>query len=440
MSATPTLAAHVSNPMVGQVLRALYPPSLLVHVGWGNGLGEINQWTQWAVPYACVIESEDGKLAACQEQIKPQAGWQTIHATLSAQPRELSYHFASNPSESGLLPPAQLRSVWPHLHTLNAQPVLTTTLDLLWLQVILPSIESDQLGNTWLIIDCLPSSEILAGAMQVLEHSQVICVRNLAQDRELLTRQLNQAGWLEVAWVETNHPAIGYTWYTRNPALFMAERDALVQAQAQLKDQLSQGAGERTQLQQQLEAANKAHGEHKAHKAQQDQAQAELQSQLAKAGEAQKALMAERDALVQAQAQLKDQLSQGAGERTQLQQQLEAANKAHEELLAELVNSKAEHRVQFEKQVKERKDIQKQADQAIGKAAKLQLERQALQAQLASEASAVEQLVQSKSDVAQLQAQLAEMQERQQLMNEELIKSEGQIELIKDFCLREPGI
>jgi len=384
MSATPTLAAHVSNPMVAQVLRALYPPSLLVHVGWGNGLGEINQWTQWSVPYACVIESEDGKLAACQEQIKPQAGWQTIHATLSAQPRELSYHFASNPSESGLLPPAQLRSVWPHLHTLNAQPVLTTTLDLLWLQVILPSIESDQLGNTWLIIDCLPSSEILAGAMQVLEHSQVICVRNLAQDRELLTRQLNQAGWLEVAWVETNHPAIGYTWYTRNPALFMAERDALVQAQAQLKDQLSQGAGERTQLQQQLEAANKAHEEHKAHKAQQDQAQAELQSQLAKAGEAQKALMAERDALAKAK----------EAETQAKEAETTAKNKA----------------------MNERDALAKEKHAGIAKNKEL-LERQ-----------------------QQLESANQDLQSRQYYFQEELVKAEAQIDLIKDLLLRDQSL
>jgi hypothetical protein len=175
-----------------------------------------------------------------------------MHATLSAHFGEQNYHLASNPSESGLLPPDQLLRLWPHLHTLNAQPVLTTTLDLLWPQVFFPSVESGQLGNTWLIIDCLPSSEILAGAMQVLEHSQVICVRNLAQDRDPLTRQLNQAGWLEVAWVETNHPAIGYTWYTRNPALLMAEREALAKEKhagiAKNKELLER--------QQQLESAN----------------------------------------------------------------------------------------------------------------------------------------------------------------------------------------
>jgi hypothetical protein len=39
-----------------------------------------------------------------------------------------------------------------------------------------------------------------------------------------------------------------------------------------------------------------------------------------------------------------------------------------------------------------------------------------------------------------LETQLPEMERRQQLMNEELIKAEGQIDLIKDLLLREPGL
>ena len=76
----------------------------------------------------------------------------------------------------------------------------------------------------------------------------------------------------------------------------------------------------------------------------------------------------------------------------------------------------------------------------MGKVANQHLELQSLHSQLESQASASTQLAQRNAELAQLQVQLVEAQKRQMLMNDALLKSEAQIELIKDLCLREPGI
>jgi len=45
-----------------------------------------------------------------------------------------------------------------------------------------------------------------------------------------------------------------------------------------------------------------------------------------------------------------------------------------------------------------------------------------------------------RADISDRESDLAECRHRQQLMNDELLKAEAQIELIKDLLLREPGL
>jgi hypothetical protein len=48
-------------------------------------------------------------------------------------------------------------------------------------------------------------------------------------------------------------------------------------------------------------------------------------------------------------------------------------------------------------------------------------------------------LQESRSRVAQLECQWADLDSRHRLLNEEITKAEGQIDLIKDVLLREAG-
>ena len=413
---------------IAQILRALFPPSLLVHVGWGNGLGDLTQWTAWQVPHAFIIEAEESKLAACQAQALALAqangqtapSWQTIHATLAAQGAEQPYHVASNPSESGLMPTESLQHAWPHLQTVASPTVLTRSLDEVWQDISLSLHLAASSQSTWLIIDCLPAADILAGGVAVLQSAQVVCARSLLANRALLCDQMRAAGWIEVSWAESQHPAFGHAWFSRDTGLLLesaakrqaqltAERDALAKA----KEAETQA---KTDLQTQLETLTKDRFELQAKLTQQIQSQDELQSELDKAIQRQAQLTAERDALAKAKDEESLQLAQ-----------------LHEKEIAKFLDQAGQEK-------KSRADLQKQVDQSMGKVANQQLELQSLHSQLDSQARATTLLDQRNTELTQLHAQLLEAQKRQMLMNDALLKSETQIELLKDLCLREPGI
>jgi hypothetical protein len=389
MTAQATTTMSIETSAIAQILRALFRPSLLVHVGWGNGLSDITQWTAWQVPHAFVIEAEESKLAACQARALALAqangqttpSWQTIHATLAAQGGEQPYHVASNPSESGLLPTESLRHAWPHLQTVAKPTVVTRSLDELWqdIDAQLPLAANAQ--STWLIIDCLPATDILAASLSALKSAQVVCARSLLSNRALLCDQMRAAGWTEVGWSESQHPAFGHAWFSRDIAL---ELDQASQRQAQLtaeRDALAKAKEAETQaktaLQTQLEALTKDRFELQAQLTQQIQSQDELQSELDKAIQRQAQLTAERDALAKA----KDA-------------ETASANKA------------------------------KTDRDALAK------EKQTLESKHKE----------SQERLHQLESANQDLQNRQHLQHEELVKSEAQIELIKDLLLREQGI
>ena len=249
MTARENIPMPIASQAIAQILRAISPPTTLVHVGWGNGLGDLTQWTAWQVPQAFVIEAEESKLAACQAQAlalaqaegQPSPAWQTIHATLSAQSGEQTYHLASNPSESGLLPTASLQHAWPHLQTVATQTVVTCSLDEIWQNISSQLPMSKSALSTWFIIDCLASTDILAGGLTTLQAAQVVCARSLLANRAVLCDQMRAAGWVEAGWAESQHPAFGRAWFTRDTASeleiaakrlsqLMAECDALAQS------------------------------------------------------------------------------------------------------------------------------------------------------------------------------------------------------------------
>ena len=159
------------------------------------------------------------------------------------------------------------------------------------------------------------------------------------------------------------------------------------------------------------------------------------------------ALAGEKAALVQEQANLNGQLTQArkaltehqgqvkaltaekaalAGEKTELTEQLTQARKALTEHQGQVKALTAEKATL----VQERTDLTMQLEQAQKTAADHKSNLDAVQQQTSKD----------KKQIQQLQAQNSETAQRQQLFQEELIKAEAQIELIKDLLLREPGL
>jgi len=498
----------IATQAVAQILRAIFPPTMLVHVGWGNGMGDLTQWTQWQVPNAVVIEAEESKAAACRAQAlalaqtlePPNKPWQTIHATLSAQNAEQTYHLASNPSESGLLPPDSLQHAWPHLQTTATQTIATRSLDELWPDISShwPLTQSE--GHTWLLIDCLPAADVLSGGGTVLQSAHVVCARSLMANRVSLSDQMRTSGWIEVGWVESQHPAFGHAWFTRDTALELgkaakrhaqleAERDALAQAKELETAAKTQALAERdalaqakSQLQSQLKALEDAIAESQAQlginsQAQTDlkgqlsaitQAQAGLQSALESAAQQQAQLTAERDDLAKAKEVETTAKTQALAERdalaqakAKLQLLLEALENAIAESQAQLgINSQAQTDLkgQLSAITQAQAGLQSALEQASKRYAHLETERDALakakEAETASankaktdrDALAKEKQTleikhkESQERLQQLESANQDLQNRQHLQHEELVKAEAQIELIKDLLLREQGI
>ncbi len=442
----------ISTQAIAQILRAMYPPKTVVHVGWGNGLGDLTQWTGWQVPYSFVIEAEENKVAACKSQAlsliqdsgQASTSWQTIHATLAAQSCDQNYFLASNPSESGLLSPDSLQHAWPHLQTLATNKVVTSTLDEIWQDIALQFPEAKSARSTWVIIDCLLSADILIGGKKTLESANVVCARSLLSNRAVLCEAMQALGWLEAGWVESQHPAFGHAWFTRDTALELEvaankqvfleeERQALIQSwvlETQAKEHAEKErntlAHAKSALQGLLDAFEKNIAELKIERNQLTKTNEVLQSQLTEVTKVKSELQEELIALADAQSDLQSELEAADKQQVQLLSERDALSQslAEETQAKELAQSETQALAQAKEQILKERDGLAQA-------------KSALQSQLDSvtkgSAELKDQLSQQIKSSGDLQSQLAEVTEAK-----ELAQSEAQaLAQVKEQVLKE---
>lgn len=330
------------------LLARLHPPKSLVYVGSQPSSSASMVWQQWSVENAVLIDPLANEGAA---RSLP-AGWRQIAALLGAQRDDAaSFYALSLPSESGLLPAEDLRTLWPNIQSTRVESRPVITLKDAWAQ--LPATHS---MPDWLVVDALPAVPVLQGAAALLSTVQVVCVRVMLDEKgsqpslaacglEATGAYLEAQGFSCVAVGETRHPTLGLALFVRN-------------AGAKLQPPPPQ-ASER---QPEAEQAD----EPKAASVQEQQSPQEKVSDLAD--------------LITAERNLPD-----------LGQQLQASQ-------------------------------QKCAD----------LE-QKLQA-------ALQRVSELEQRLPAIEADRQETSHRQLLMQEELIKAEAQLELIKDLLLREPGL
>ena len=387
--------------------RHLAPPHAVIHVGAGHGHGSLHHWQHWPVAHARLIDADDTRLQWMERHAARHAplglDWLALGSVVADRDGEVEFHPTSHPAEDSLLPVSMLQAVWPNLRALPRQPRHAERLDTLLLRHPVPAAEA---GTLWLIIECLPALRILEGAPQTLASAQVVCLRVLLDeqriDDEKTTLQaaanyLEQQGFQCVHVGETNHPAVG-------EALFLRDQ----------RQQFEQQAG---QLNQQIQAL-------------QQQTQ-----QLAQERDAQAQLAAEREQKLQKiTVDRETEQKTAASQRQQLEQKLQTLEK-----------TSAEQRTQLEQRAQNLEQAaNEQRQQFEQQAAQLNQQIQALQQQIQqitqSRDNALQQVREQETRLQAQEAQNQELQHRQHLMQEEMIKAEAQIELIKDLLLREPGL
>lgn len=244
-----------------QSLRALYPPQCLVHVGIGQGMGELVQWRNWPeLPSAVLIDADDNRLQWARHG-QPHT-WRVQQATLAATADEHLFYLASNSQEDGLVPPEQLKACWPQLETLGTDKRTAQTLD----QIMRMADNSPApatahstvpaLPGHWLLLDCLPAAQLLRGANALLAQTSVVCARTIQDpnpsapttnattnatthptavpgtSRQDLVDLLSPLGFVQLAHTETHHPALGYTLMARPAGALLVQAQTRSQALA----------------------------------------------------------------------------------------------------------------------------------------------------------------------------------------------------------------
>jgi FkbM family methyltransferase len=190
----------------------------IVHVGAGNGQGAAF-YAKWGVDTAILIEADESLRDSLTATVHGHDSWAIHTALVSDRSEEADFFVASNPRESGVLPPEAFAGFWRNLKTREQRRLNSTTLD-----SILSASSSVRQIN-WAIVDCLPALPVLRGAEQNLDHWDVLLARVIIDESKApdsgatkseLDNFLFPRGYWCVAFQEELQPAMGTALYVRN--------------------------------------------------------------------------------------------------------------------------------------------------------------------------------------------------------------------------------
>jgi hypothetical protein len=478
-------------------LKVICPPAAVIHVGAGAGQGDLHRWRTWGVPMAWLIDADEERLRWTQDEIARHPGWQALSAVLASTECAATFHHTTNPDEDGLQPPAQLGHLWPNLKETGHTLCTTGTLDaLLGTGLGVPE-------HAWLVIDCLGAPDIIAGGQAVLAHIDMICARverpcamndeYPEKDAIALDGQLETQGFLRIGFIESNHPALGHVFYVRDRSgqvdqlreqvavlgaaaeqaaaslqgtrndrddlarrhalslhqhealeqvnlVLTQERDVLVRVQASLEQEKSALARRQEELERQVADLTQTRDAETKAKA---DAQTRIgvlekeKGELSAARDQQAKLAQERQGQIEQLTQARDAETKGKAD---AQARIGVLEKEKGELSAA--------RDQQAKLAQERQGQIEQLTQARDAEAKGKAETIAQKEALAKEKTDAiaerdesrQRLQDQQARMQQLETENTEARMRQTLLQDELVKAEAQIELIKDLLLREPGL
>jgi hypothetical protein len=229
------------------LMRRIAPPSSVVHVGAGNGVAASRLWQDAAVEHLLLIEADAGKASELSAATKI-LGWSAICALLGERDgRDAAFHVTSNPSANGLVGVDELRAVWPNLRGIG-----THTMPECRLERFLDARDPHAFpAPNWIFVDCLPALPILKGAGGYLDNLDVIWARVVLDTQALgidgssvaqLTEFVATHGFRPVDVVEGVHPALGDAFFFRDWRGWLEPKlQALANRNGQLAHRCEQG-------------------------------------------------------------------------------------------------------------------------------------------------------------------------------------------------------
>jgi hypothetical protein len=463
---TPNNGIRVEVPVpwhaAWQMLRTLFQPDAVIHVGAGRGIGEIHAWRDWGVSRAWLIDA-DGERMAWARQMGGPEGWQVMEAVVAGKPGPVVFHQTNHPAEDGLLPPEQLSALWANLRTVSQVPAQACTLD----EILGPGCTG---GCAWLLIDCLAAEDILAGSLATLSGVQVVCARVVGQEGDqTIERLLAPRGFLRVARVESNHPHLGHVAFVRDLAARVEQ--LLLKWQTLRSENAAMGEALVNETRGKDEALKRLAGQTGAYANLETDRNA-LATKIQQLQAEHLALQADRETLANSRAAEARAHADLLGQHDALKQELKRAQAAHQTLSVEKDSLAAQRDAETESCIAELNEVKSAYDALrverdvlvtariadVKSKADLQAryeqetkERDTLQSKCQHEAEAniamIDRLKVAEKNNAELIARIRELDEenadlklRVGRMTEEIIRAEGQIDLIKDLVLRDSGL
>ncbi len=238
-----------------ELLRLIFPPQAVIHIGAGTGNGDMHLWRQWQVPCALIVDADEARLDWAVKVAADNPAWQVYSAVLAESDDEIDYYSASNPGEDGLISSEKLTVLWPNLRISKQIRCRGRRLDNLLNEEGLAALRKS--SSVWVLIDCLSSMSILQGAGNELDRWSVLWLRvllkPLIEDPAVATLNdieafLHPHGYRCVHIIEGNHPAIGEVLFVRD------WHAVLTPSIEQLNNENSSIASERSALMKQRDA------------------------------------------------------------------------------------------------------------------------------------------------------------------------------------------
>ena len=340
----------------------------------GAGLPSPGAWyQQWGLPTIDWIDASEQRHHLLAKHALPQAG----------EGHRQSHHALLGPdcaqeAQYYVLSNPQESGLIDAAALTALWPNITTSSAVVLQQSSLDAFATQKLPHhakiNWLYIDCLPALRIVQGAHKQLQHTDVIVARTVVAPLAA-THPLNGQG-ATLGELSAHLQPLGYRLLTT-----YEERNPALATAVYVRDYVHALHTTCDELKAELQHAQATNADLLHKQEQQAQATKALQADLAKITQA-------RDAEAKAKAELQAQLQQAQATQAELLQKQELLAQTHK----------------------------------------------ALEADLAQKTEAAQQLQQR---LQQLQAEQQETTHRQQLMDEELLKAEAQIEIIKDLLLRD---
>jgi hypothetical protein len=243
--------------MAGQV----YAPDKVVLVGAGNGTGPLVQSILGlkasplhANMQAHLIEADALVLSQLAKKLDPENTWVLSQEAVLPDQTSIdadfnTYYQYSLGTESSLLPPGSLKSLWPNIQLRNKESCVNG----ISLSSFLPA--------SWLMIDCLPAGQLIQGVK--LEQVDVIMARVVFDEIEKsplgsslfeLDEKLSSQGFKLYACFTERNTSLGKALWLRDSAKQLEQAITHGEQQAKELDQEKTEVQQLTQLKVELQA------------------------------------------------------------------------------------------------------------------------------------------------------------------------------------------